>query len=140
MQKQMTENERLLLVMLSEGQKGDITAFRDALETIKEIERENSTVIRDYKQRFVKRDYDEDNFRTAHEYSSLLREHLAHAEPEEDKDKELLLRTYRDTICQDGSSYCRWFVLCRDLRKERLNCSVFQCHLVSVRPHLLNSL
>ena len=122
MQKQMTENERLLLVMLSEGQKGDITAFRDALETIKEIERENSTVIRDYKQRFVKRDYDEDNFRTAHEYSSLLREHLSQAEPETDKDKELLLRTYRDTLLFDApfdfDCFCRYIEWDREEDKK----------------------
>ena len=122
MQKQMTENERLLLVMLSEGQKGDITAFRDALEMIKEIERENSTVIRDYKQRFVKRDYDEDSFRIAHEYSSLLREHLSQAEPEEDKDKELLLRIYRDTLLFDApfdfDCFCRYIEWDREEDKK----------------------
>ena len=122
MQKQMTENERILLAMISEGQKGDISAFRDALQLLKEIEQDNSTVIRDYRQRFIKREYDEDNFHTAHEYSSLLREHLSQSEPETEKDKELLLRTYRDTLLFDApfdfDCFCRYIEWDREEDKK----------------------
>ena len=122
MQKQMTENERILLAMISEGQKGDISAFKDALQLLKEIEQENSTVIRDYRQRFIKREYDEENFHTAHEYSSLLREHLSQAEPETEKDKELLLRTYRDTLLFDApfdfDCFCRYIEWDREEDKK----------------------
>lgn len=122
MQKQMTENERILLAMISEGQKGDISAFKDALQLLKEIEQDNSTVIRDYRQRFIKREYDEDNFHTAHEYSSLLREHLSQAEPETEKDKELLLRTYRDTLLFDApfdfDCFCRYIEWDREEDKK----------------------
>ena len=90
MQKQITENERLLLAMVAEGQKGDISAFKDALQLLKEIEQENSTVIRGLHDRLIKREYDEDNFRIAHENSYLLREYLSQVEPEKEKDQELL--------------------------------------------------
>ena len=109
---QMTENSRLFRVMLKAGTDGDISAFEDALRVIKEIEQDGSTVIRDYKERFVSRQYNEDNFRTAHEYSAELRDYLSQVEPEDDKDGQKLLRLYRDTLLFDApfdfDCFCRY--------------------------------
>ena len=122
MQKQITENERLLLAMVAEGQKGDISAFRDALQLLKEIEQENSTVIRGLHDRLIKREYDEDNFRIAHENSYLLREYLSQAEPEKEKDQELLLRVYRDALLFDApfdfDCFCRYIEWDREEDKK----------------------
>ena len=122
MQKQITENERLLLAMVAEGQKGDISAFKDALQLLKEIEQENSTVIRGLHDRLIKREYDEDNFRIAHENSYLLREYLSQAEPEKEKDQELLLRIYRDTLLFDAQfdfdCFCRYIEWDREEDKK----------------------
>ena len=109
---QMTENSRLFRAMLKAGTDGDISAFEDALRVIKEIEQEGSTVIRDHRERFVSRQYDEDNFRTAHEYSVELRDYLSQVEPENDKDGQKLLRIYRDTLLFDApfdfDCFCRY--------------------------------
>ena len=122
MQKQITENERLLLAMVAEGQKGDISAFKDALSLLKEIEQENSTVIRGLHDRLIKREYDEDNFRIAHKNSYLLREYLSQAEPEKEKDQELLLRIYRDTLLFDApfdfDCFCRYIEWDREEDKK----------------------
>ena len=122
MQKQITENERLLLAMVAEGQKGDISAFKDALQLLKEIEQENSTVIRGLHDRLIKREYDEDNFRIAHENSYLLREYLSQAEPEKEKDQELLLRVYRDALLFDApfdfDCFCRYIEWDREEDKK----------------------
>ena len=73
---EISENARLVLAMIGEGRKGDITAFADALRTIKEIEADGMTVVRDYKEHNISRNYDEENFRTALEYAALMREYM----------------------------------------------------------------
>jgi len=109
---QISENSRLYHVMIREGVNGDLSAFEDAFRVIKEIEVDGSSIIRDYKERFVSRQYDEDNFRIAHEYSAELREYLSQAEPKTDKDGEKILRLYRDTLLFDApfdfDCFCRY--------------------------------
>ena len=110
--KQMNENNLLFLAMLQEGNKGDITAFEDALRVIKEIEIDGSTVIRDKRDMIVSRNYDDDNFSTAHEYSEMLRDYIDKAEPENDDDAVKLLKIYRDTLLFDApfdfDCFCRY--------------------------------
>lgn len=122
MQKQMNENNRLFLAMLSEGSKGDITAFEDALRIIKEIETDGSTVIHDHREQYVSTQYDPENFATAHEYAQLLREYMAKAEPDNDKDTEKLFRTYRDTLLFDApydfDCFCRYIEWDREEDKK----------------------
>ena len=122
MQNEMNENSRLFFAMLREGNKGDITAFEDALRVIKEIEHDGMSVIRDYKERFVSRQYDEDNFRTAHEYSQMLREYLAQADTDNDKDGQKILRLYRDTLLFDApfdfDCFCRYIEWDREEGKK----------------------
>ena len=122
MQNEMNENSRLFFAMLREGTKGDITAFEDALRVIKEIEHDGMSVIRDYKERFVSRQYDEDNFRTAHEYSQMLREYLAQADTDNDKDGQKILRLYRDTLLFDApfdfDCFCRYIEWDREEDKK----------------------
>ena len=122
MQNEMNENSRLFFVFLREGNKGDITAFEDALRVIKEIEHDGMSVIRDYKERFVSRQYDEDNFRTAHEYSQMLREYLAQADTDNDKDGQKILRLYRDTLLFDApfdfDCFCRYIEWDREEGKK----------------------
>lgn len=122
MQKQMGENNRLFLAMLSEGSKGDITAFEDALRIIKEIEQDGSVVINDFRERFVTRQYDQDNFAVAHEYAQMLREYMSKAEPDNDKDADKLLRTYRDTLLFDApydfDCFCRYIEWDREEDKK----------------------
>ena len=122
MQNEMNENSRLFFAMLREGNKGDITAFEDALRVIKEIEHDGMSVIRDYKERFVSRQYDEDNFRTAHEYSQMLREYLAQADTDNDKDGQKILRLYRDTLLFDApfdfDCFCRYIEWDREEDKK----------------------
>ena len=119
---EMTDNQRLLAVMMREGQKGNITAYKDALQVIKEIEMDGASVIRDNKYRIVARNFDEDNFRTAHEYSLLLREYLAQFEPENDDDGEKLVKLYRDTLLFDApydfDCFCRYIEWDREEDKK----------------------
>lgn len=116
------ENTRLVYAMMSEGQKGDITAFADALKVIKEIEADGMTVVRDNKERIVARNYDEENFRTAHDFSSLLREYMEQAEPDDEHDGQLLMRTYRDTLLFDApfdfDCFCRYIEWDREPDKQ----------------------
>ena len=65
--KQMNENRQLFLTMLREGTRGDLDAFADALKIIHEIEQEGSVAVTDSHGVEVKREYDPDNFATAHE-------------------------------------------------------------------------
>ena len=120
--KQMTENQRILSAMIAEGLKGDISAFADALKLIKEIEADGMTVVRDAKYRIVARNYDEENFRYAHEQSVLLREYLSQAETDNDKDGELLLRIYRDSLLFDAphdfDCFCRYIEWDREEDKK----------------------
>ena len=122
MQNEMNENSRLFFAMLREGNKGDITAFEDAFLIIKEIEHDGMSVIRDYKERFVSRQYDEDNFRTAHEYSQMLREYLAQVDTDNDKDGQKILRLYRDTLLFDApfdfDCFCRYIEWDREEDKK----------------------
>ena len=122
MQNEMNENSRLFFAMLREGNKGDLTAFEDAFLIIKEIEHDGMSVIRDYKERFVSRKYDEDNFRTAHEYSQMLREYLAQADTDNDKDGQKILRLYRDTLLFDApfdfDCFCRYIEWDREEDKK----------------------
>ena len=120
--KQMTENQRILSAMIAEGAKGDISAFADALKLIKEIESDGMTVVRDSRYRIVARNYDEENFRYAHEQSVLLREYLSQAETDNDKDGELLLRIYRDSLLFDAphdfDCFCRYIEWDREEDKK----------------------
>ena len=122
MQEQISENSRLYHAMIREGTKGDITAFEDALRVIKEIEQDGSTVIRDSRERFVSRQYNEDNFRTAHEYSAELREYLSQVQPENEKDGERVLRVYRDSLLFDApfdfDCFCRYIEWDREEDKK----------------------
>ena len=112
MQKEISENSRLFLAMLNEGNKGDISAYEDALRVIKEIEVDGSTAIHDRFENVIKRNYDPDNFRTAHEYCQMLRDYIESAHPENDADAGKLLRTYRDTLLFDApwdfDCFCRY--------------------------------
>ena len=109
---EINENARLVLAMIGEGRKGDITAFADALRAIKEIEADGMTVVRDYKERIISRQYDEENFRIAHEYSALMREYMEQVEPEDESDGQKLMRIYRDTLLFDApfdfDCFCRF--------------------------------
>lgn len=109
---QMTENQQLFLAMLREGTNGDTTAFADALRVIKEIEMDGSTAILGKYDEVVAHKYDEDNFRTAHEYSIMLRDYVEKAEPKDDDDAAKLLRIYRDALLFDApfdfDCFCRY--------------------------------
>lgn len=119
---QISENNRLFLAMLREGTKGDISAYADALRVIKEIEVDGCSVIRDSKERVVARNYDEDNFRTAHEYSLMLREYLSKAETDNDEDAAKVLKLYRDTLLFDApfdfDCFCRYIEWDREEDKK----------------------
>ena len=109
---QISENNQLFLAMLREGTNGDIDAFSDALQIIKEIEIDGSTTIRNNIDIVIERVYDEENFRTAHEYSEMLREYIDKAEPQNDDDAAKLLKIYRDTLLFDApfdfDCFCRF--------------------------------
>ena len=109
---QVSENQQLFLAMLREGQKGDMEAYCDAFRVIKEIEEDGMSVIRDNKYRVVARNYDEQNFKTAHDDCLLLREYLSKAEPSNDDDGDKMMRLYRDTLLFDApfdfDCFCRY--------------------------------
>ena len=119
---QVTENQELFLAMLREGSNGDTSAFDDALRVIKEIEKEDSTNVTDRYDNIVSRAYDEENFRTAHEDSQLLRDYVEKAEPEDDDDAAHLLRIYRDTLLFDAphdfDCFCRYIEWDREPEKR----------------------
>jgi predicted phage terminase large subunit-like protein len=119
---QMTENQRLLSAMMAEGQKGDLSAYQDALRVIKEIEHDGMSVIRDSKYRVIARNYDENNFAYAHQNCQILREYLSQFEPETDDDGEKLLRLYRDTLQFDApydfDCFCRYIEWDREEDKK----------------------
>ena len=119
---QMTDNARFLSAMISEGQKGDMSAFADAMKLIKEIEHDGMSVVRDNKYRIISRQYDKDNFRYAHEQSVMLREYLSQAEPDTEKGKETLLRVYRDSLLFDApfdfDCFCRYIEWNREEDKK----------------------
>ena len=119
---QVTENQELFLAMLREGSNGDTSAFDDALRVIREIEKDDSTNVTDRYDNIVSRVYDEENFRTAHEDSQLLRDYVEKAEPEDDDDAAHLLRIYRDTLLFDAphdfDCFCRFIEWDREPEKR----------------------
>ena len=121
-QNEISENGRLFLAMIREGVNGDLSAFRDALALLHEIEEDGSTTITDYRDLPISREYNEENFKTAHEYSVMLRDYLAQVEPETDKDGEILSRLYRDTLLFDApwdfDCFCRYIEWDREPDKK----------------------
>lgn len=122
MHREMTYNERLLSAMISEGQKGDINAYVDAMRTIREMEREGMSIIRGSYGQIISRRFNDENFASAHEYSSLLREHLSQFEPKNDEEGKTLLRVYRDTLQFDApwdfDCFCRYIEWDREEDKK----------------------
>ena len=109
---QMNENRQLFLAMLREGTKGDLQAFADALKLLKEIEMDGSVAVNDYHGVEVSRQYDPDNFATAHEYSEMLRGYLSKIQPDNEADGTKVLRIYRDSLLFDSpwdfDCFCRY--------------------------------
>ena len=119
---QMNENQQLFLAMLREGTKGDLNAFADALRLLKEIEREGSVAVNDYHGVEVSRQYDPDNFATAHEYSEMLRGYLSQVQPDNEADGTKVLRIYRDSLLFDApwdfDCFCRYIEWDREEDKK----------------------
>lgn len=119
---QMSENNQLFLAMLRTGTEGDISAYEDALRILKEIQLDGSTAVKNNRDIVVARVYDEENFRTAREYSEMLRDYIDHTEPENDDDAEKLLRVYRDTLLFDApfdfDCFCRYIEWDREPDKQ----------------------
>ena len=109
---EISEDSELFLAMLREGVNGDLSAFSDALKILHEIEEKGSSAVLDFRENPVSRNYDEENFRTAHEYSRMLRDYLFQIEPETDEDAKKLSRYYRDTLLFDApwdfDCFCRY--------------------------------
>ena len=109
---EISEDSELFLAMLREGVNGDLSAFSDALKILHEIEEKGSSAVLDFRENPVSRTYDEENFRTAHEYSRMLRDYLFQIEPETDEDAKKLSRYYRDTLLFDApwdfDCFCRY--------------------------------
>ena len=122
MKNQVDVNDRLFLAMVNEGNKGDISAYADALRVIKEIECDGSTEILNAKGLPVARNYDQERFSTAHEYSQMLREYISQAEPQNDNDGNALVRLYRDTLLFDApwdfDCFCRYLEWDREEDKK----------------------
>lgn len=122
MKQQMTDDMRLVVAMMAEGNKGDVEAFAGALSVIKDIEIQGSIDIKDIHERVISRKYDDDNFHTAHEYSKLLREHLSQFQPKNEKDGEKLMRIYRDSLLFDAphdfDCFCRYIEWDREEDKK----------------------
>ena len=122
MQEQISENSRLFLAMIAEGTRGDISAYADALRVIKEIETDGCSVIRDNHENIVSKVYDENNFKTAHEYSQMLREYLSEALTDDDDANAKVLKIYRDTLLFDApfdfDCFCRYIEWDREEDKK----------------------
>lgn len=122
MQEQISENSRLFLAMIAEGTRGDISAYADALRVIKEIETDGCSVIRDNREVVVSKVYDENNFKTAHEYSQMLREYLSEALTDDDDANAKVLKIYRDTLLFDApfdfDCFCRYIEWDREEDKK----------------------
>lgn len=119
---QMNENRQLFLTMLREGTRGDLDAFSDALKIIHEIEQDGSVAVTDSHGVEVKREYDPDNFATAHEYSEMLRGYLSEFQPDNEEDGNKILRIYRDTLLFDApwdfDCFCRYIEWDREEDKK----------------------
>jgi len=122
MQEQISENSRLFLAMIAEGARGDISAYADALRVIKEIETDGCSVIRDNRENIVSKVYDENNFKTAHDYSQMLREYLSEALTDDDDANAKVLKIYRDTLLFDApfdfDCFCRYIEWDREEDKK----------------------
>ena len=122
MKKQMTDDMRLVVAMMAEGIKGDIDAFEGALSVIKDIERQGATEVKDINGRVISRQYDEENFATAHEYSKMLRGHISQFKPQNDRDGEKVMRIYRDSLLFDAphdfDCFCRYIEWDREEDKK----------------------
>ena len=122
MQEQISENSRLFLAMIAEGTRGDISAYADALRVIKEIETDGCSVIRDNHENIVSKVYDENNFKTAHDYSQMLREYLSEALTDDDDANTNVLKIYRDTLLFDApfdfDCFCRYIEWDREEDKK----------------------
>ena len=99
--------------MLNEGKnKGDPSAFRDALKISMEIEKTGCTTLRDKDGNEISKIYDEENFSTAHENSLLLRGYLTQVEPKSDRQAGQLSNVYRDSLLFDAphdfDCFCRY--------------------------------
>ena len=119
---EMGRNNRLFHAMVNEGLKGDLSAFSDAIKIIREIEEDGATVIVDHMDIPVSKNYDADNFRTAHEYSAIVREYIGQIEPETDEEGELLSRLYLETLLFDApwdfDCFCRFIEWDREPDKK----------------------
>lgn len=122
MKQQMTDDMRLVVAMMAEGDKGDIDAFAGALSVIRDIELQGCVEVKDYHENVVSRHYDEFNFATAHEYSKQLREHLSQFQPQNDRDGDKLMRLYRDSLLFDAphdfDCFCRYIEWDREEDKK----------------------
>ncbi len=120
--REMSEDRKLFRAMLKVGSEGDVIAFEDALRIIKEIEQDGMSVVRNVKEQIVSRQYDEDNFRIAHEYSVELRDYMTKYEPKNEKDGQKLLKVYRDTLLFDApfdfDCFCRYIEWDREEDKK----------------------
>ena len=122
MKQTMTDDMRLVIAMMAEGDKGDIHAFEGALSVIQDIEMDGCIEVKDIHDNIVSRHYDEDNFRIAHEYSMQLREHLSQFRPQNDSDGDKLMEIYRDSLLFDAphdfDCYCRYIEWDREEDKK----------------------
>ena len=122
MKQEMSKNSRLFYAMMNQGQKGDISAFDDALKLINEIETDGSIVVRDVQEKVISREYDQDNFNLAHEYSKELMLSLSQVRVENEKDYDKQRRIYRDTLLFDApfdfDCFCRYIEWDREEDKK----------------------
>ena len=119
---QMTDDMRLVVAMMAEGDKGDVNAFEGALSVIKDIEITNAVDVKDINERIISRQYDQEYFNTAHEYSRQLREHLSQFKPQNERDGEKVMRIYRDSLLFDAphdfDCFCRYIEWDREEDKK----------------------
>jgi len=122
MKQQATENDRLFLAMVAEGQKGDITAFEDAFKVVQEVEVDGATDIEDHRGIFIKKEYNQENFEKAHKDSLLLREYLSQVDTDDPESSKKLMNLYRDTLLFDApwdfDCFCRYIEWDRDDDKQ----------------------
>lgn len=123
MQTEILNDQRLFHAMLNEGRdKGDPSAFRDALKISMEIEKTGCTTLRDKDGNEISKIYDEENFSTAHENSLLLRGYLTQVEPKSDRQAGQLSNVYRDSLLFDAphdfDCFCRYIEWDREDDKQ----------------------